>query len=181
VSSEMLWYTTRATGLMAFVLLSATVVLGLITRKRVSHPRWTRFVQQELHRRVSMIAVCFLAIHILTSVLDTYVHIGWLSMVVPFSSPYERFFVGLGTISFDLALAVFVSSLFKSRMSDRTWRAFHWLAYASWPVAAAHSVGIGTDMRLGWVDAVVGACCLAVVLAAGYRFAIRTKVLVPTT
>jgi sulfoxide reductase heme-binding subunit YedZ len=181
MSSEMLWYTTRATGLTAFVLLSATVVLGLITRKRVSHPSWSRFVQQELHRRISMIAVCFLAIHILTSVLDTYVHIGWLSLVVPFASPYERFFVGLGAIALDLALAVFVSSLLKSRMSDRLWRALHWLSYASWPVATAHCVGIGTDMRLGWVDGTVGACCFAVVVAAGYRFSARTRVLVTTT
>jgi predicted ferric reductase len=176
----MLWYTARATGLMAFVLLSTTVALGLITRKRVSHPGWSRFVQQELHRRVSMIAVSFLAIHILSSVLDTYVHIGWFAIVIPFASAYDRFFVGLGAIALDLALAVYVSSLFKSRIRDRTWRALHWLSYVSWPVAAAHSVGIGTDMRLGWVDAVVGVCCLAVVLAAGYRFAIRGKVLVAT-
>ena len=171
MSSQLLWYTTRATGLTAFVLLTATVVLGLLARRRVSSPRWSRFVQQEVHRRISILAVSFLAVHILTSILDTYVHIGWTAIVVPFTSPYERFFVGLGAVALDLFIAVFVSSLLKDHMSTRVWRAIHWLAYGSWPVAAAHSIGSGTDMRLDWVDAIVGACCLSVVLAALVRFA----------
>jgi methionine sulfoxide reductase heme-binding subunit len=175
VSSELLWYTTRATGLTAFVLLTATVVLGLLARRRVSSPRWTKFMQREVHRQISMVAVCFLAIHILSSVLDTYVNIGWLAIVVPFTSPYERFFVGLGAIALDLALAVFVSSLVKDRISTRVWRAIHWLAYGSWPVAVAHGIGSGTDLRLDWVDAIVGACCGSVVLAVALRFATSPK------
>ena len=110
----MLWYTTRATGLVGMLLLTATVVLGLLTARRVSGPGWPRFVQQDLHRRISILAVCFLGIHILTSVVDTYVHIGWIAVVIPFTSSYQRFFVGLGAISLDLLLAVFVSSLVRS-------------------------------------------------------------------
>jgi sulfoxide reductase heme-binding subunit YedZ len=93
-----MWYTTRATGLVALLLFTATVVLGLLTAGRASGTRWPRFVQQDLHRRISLLAVVFLSIHILTSVLDTYVHIGWIGIVVPFTSPYERFFVGLGAV-----------------------------------------------------------------------------------
>jgi predicted ferric reductase len=175
MSSELLWYTTRATGLTAFVLLTATVVLGLLARRRVSGRRWSKFVRQEVHRQISILAVAFLAIHILTSVLDSYVHIGWLAIVVPFTSPYERFFVGLGAVALDLALAVLVSSLLKDKISTRTWRAIHWLAYGSWPIAAAHGIGAGTDVRLDWVDAIVGACCGSVVLALGLRLATAPK------
>ncbi len=167
----MLWYTTRATGLVGMLLLTATVVLGLLTARRVSGPGWPRFVQQDLHRRISILAVCFLGIHILTSVVDTYVHIGWIAVVIPFTSSYQRFFVGLGAISLDLLLAVFVSSLVRSRIGPRTWRALHWLAYISWPVAIAHGIGSGTDIKLTWVDGLVGACCLAVVATAAWRFA----------
>jgi sulfoxide reductase heme-binding subunit YedZ len=85
----MLWYTTRATGIVALVLLSATVVLGLMTRRRVSSEGWPRFVLQDLHRRISILSVCFLGIHVLTSVADTYVDIGWQSILVPFTSRYE--------------------------------------------------------------------------------------------
>jgi sulfoxide reductase heme-binding subunit YedZ len=170
MSSEMLWYTTRATGLVAMLLLTATVVLGLLTTRRVSAYSWPRFVLQDLHKRISILAVCFLGVHILTSVLDTYVHIGWLAVVVPFASPYERFFVGLGAVSLDLLLAVLVSSLARSHIGARTWRAVHWLAYLSWPIAIAHGIGSGTDIKIRWVDGMVGLCCFAVVVTATWRF-----------
>lgn len=171
MSSTLLWYTTRATGLVALLLFTGTVILGLLTAGRASSRHWPRFVQQDLHRRISVLALVFLAIHIVTSVLDTYVHIGWLAIVVPFTSPYGRFFVGLGAVSLDLMAAVIISSFLRSRIKPRTWRTVHWLSYLSWPIAIAHSVGIGTDARLLWVDGLVAACCLSVLAAALWRFA----------
>ena len=84
MSSPVLWYATRATGLVALVLLSATLVLGILTANRSSSPRWPGFALQDIHRRVSVIAMVFLAGHILTSVTDTYVHIGWTASWSPF-------------------------------------------------------------------------------------------------
>jgi sulfoxide reductase heme-binding subunit YedZ len=169
MSSETLWYATRATGIMAMILMTAVVVLGILTVRRTSGRWWPAFVLQDLHKRISILSVVFLAFHILTSVLDTYVHIGWFAILVPFTSPYERFYVGLGAISFDLLLAVFISSLLRSHIGPRTWRAIHWLSYGSWPIAIAHSIGSGTDIKLGWVDGVVGLCCFAVVASATWR------------
>ena len=104
-----------------------------------------------MHRRISMIAVVFLGIHVVTSVLDTYVNISWAAIVIPFTSSYGRFWVGVGAIALDLMIAVFVTSLLRARMRPGTWRAVHWLAYLSWPVALAHTFGMGTDSREGWV------------------------------
>ena len=129
MNSTFLWYATRATGIVALILLTLTMVLGLITTSRPRARHWPGFAQQELHRRISIIAVVFLAIHVVTSILDTYVHIGWFAIVVPFTSPYSRFWVGLGTIALDLMVAVFVSSLLRSHLKPDTWRAIHWLAY----------------------------------------------------
>ena len=165
MNSTALWYTTRASGLMALILLTLTMVLGLVTTSRIRARNWPGFAQQELHRRVSMIAVVFLGIHVVTSVLDTYVNIGWAAVVVPFTSQYSRFWVGVGAVSVDLLLAVFVSSLLRSRMSPGAWRALHWLAYVSWPIALAHTFGMGTDSREGWV-LLLGVACVASVAAA---------------
>jgi predicted ferric reductase len=118
---------------------------------------------------VSLIAVAFLALHILTSVLDTFVHIGWAAVVVPFTSAYKRLWVGIGTIGFDLMIAVLVTSLLRHHMSARLWRAVHWLVYLSWPVAVAHAFGMGTDMRLRWVTDLTIACIVAAVCAAAWR------------
>jgi methionine sulfoxide reductase heme-binding subunit len=172
MSSTALWYATRATGIMALVLLTLTMVLGLLTANRAKGRNWPGFVQQEMHRRVSIMAVVFLGLHVLTSVLDTYVHIGWLAVVVPFASPYAPFWVGLGAIALDLMAAVFVSSLLRSRLAPGTWRGIHWLAYASWPIALAHTFGLGTDAGQLWVIAVGAGCVVSVGIALVWRLRI---------
>ena len=169
MNSTTLWYATRASGITALVLLTLTMVLGLVTTTRARARNWPGFAQQELHRRISMIAVVFVGIHVLTSVLDTYVDISWAAIVVPFTSTYGRFWIGVGAISLDLMIAVFVTSLLRTRMRPGTWRAVHWLAYLSWPIALAHTFGMGTDASEPWVIALGVSCVLAVGVALAWR------------
>jgi len=122
-----------------------------------------------------MLSMVFLAIHILTSVLDTYVHIGWAAILVPFTSSYSRFWVGLGTIALDLMVAVFVSSLLRAHLKPGTWRGIHWLAYASWPIALAHTFGMGTDSRELWVIALGALCAFSVGVALVWRLTVSAK------
>ncbi len=159
MSSTALWYSTRASGIVALVLLTLTMVLGLATTSRVRARSWPGFAQQEIHRRISMIAMVVVGIHVLTSVLDTYVDISWAAIVVPFTSSYDRFWVGVGTVGLDLMVAVFISSVLRARMRPSTWRALHWLAYLCWPVALAHTFGMGTDAGEHWVI-VLGVLCI---------------------
>ena len=175
MNSPYLWYATRSSGIVALVLLTVTMVLGLATTGRARTKNWPGFAQQEIHRRISMLALVFLAIHVLTSVLDTYVHIGWLATVVPFSSPYARFWVGLGSIALDLMLAVFVSSLIRTRLRAGTWRGIHWLAYAAWPIAVVHTFGVGTDAKQRWALVLGGVCCLSVGIALLWRLRGKDK------
>lgn len=174
-SSTTLWYATRATGVVALVLFSATMVMGILTAGRLRARSWPAFAQADLHKRVSLLAMVFLAIHILTSLLDTYVHIGWASIVVPFISPYQSLWTGLGTVAVDLMAAVAISSALRQRISAGSWRAIHWLAYLSWPVAMAHSLGEGTDAPKLWLDALAGVCAAAVVGALAWRIAVRRR------
>jgi sulfoxide reductase heme-binding subunit YedZ len=169
MNSTVFWYITRASGIVTLVLLTLTMVLGVTTTARARARNWPGFAQQELHRRVSMMAMVFLAIHVLTSILDTYVHIGWAAIVVPFTSPYSRFWVGLGTVALDLMAAVFVSSLLRSRIRPAVWRGIHWLAYGCWPLALAHTFGMGTDAGEGWVIALGAACIVSVLVALWWR------------
>ncbi len=172
MSSPLLWYATRATGIVALVLLTATTVLGILTANRVATRSWPGFAQQDLHRRVSMTAMVFLAAHVVTAVMDTFVHIGWAAVVVPFASSYKRFWVAVGAVGLDLLLAVFVTSIVRHRVPARLWRAVHWLAYGSWPVALAHAFGMGTDMGTSWVMYLSVGCIVAVLGAATWRLAL---------
>lgn len=169
ISSPVMWYATRATGIVALVLLTATMVLGLVTANRFVAKHWPGVAQQDLHRRVSLLSVVFVGLHVLTSVLDSYVHIGLAAIVVPFVSGYKALWVGLGTVSLDLMLAVAVTSVLRHRIPARLWRGVHWLAYVSWPIAVVHTLGIGTDVRLRWVLDLVIACVVVVVASAGIR------------
>lgn len=173
MTSPLLWYASRATGIVALILLTATMVLGLLTATRLSSRRWPGFATQELHRRVSLISLAFLAGHILASVLDTYVHIGWVAVVVPFTSAYKPLGIGFGAIAVDSLLAVAITSLLRHRIPARTWRSLHWLAYLSWPVAVIHGFAMGTDMRLGWVIGLTLACVAAVAGAGSWRVSRR--------
>jgi predicted ferric reductase len=182
MSSINLWYATRATGIAALVLLTATMSLGILTAGRAKSTL-PAFARADIHRRVSALTVVFLAIHVLTSVMDTYVHIDWITIIVPFTSSYHTFWLALGTIGVDLFLAVAISSALRRHISARTWRAVHWLAYLSWPVAIAHSLGMGTDTKLNWVLALVALCVASVVALAGWRIAeaVKSKSRLPLT
>jgi methionine sulfoxide reductase heme-binding subunit len=159
------WYLTRSTGAVALLLLTLAVALGVIDVQRLSTPRWPRFVVDSLHRSVSLLAVAFLALHILTSVLDSFAPISLVAAFVPFASPYRPFWLGLGAISFDLILAVTITSLLRRRLGHQAWRATHWLAYASWPLALLHGLGTGSDVKSKWLLA-LSLGCLAVVIGA---------------
>jgi methionine sulfoxide reductase heme-binding subunit len=159
------WYLTRSTGAVALVLLTAAVALGVADVRRWSTPSWPRFVVDSLHRTVSLLAMVFLGLHILTSVLDSFASISLADAIVPFAGSYRPFWLGLGAIAFDLLLAVTITSLLRQRIGYASWRAVHWLTYASWPIALLHGFGTGSDVKSAWMLA-LSIACLIVVLAA---------------
>ena len=164
-----LWYTIRATGVVALILLTLTTVLGLLSASRARTRRWPAFAQVDLHKRATLFALVFLGLHVVTAVVDTYVKVGIASVVVPFASPFKTFWTGLGTVAVDLLLAVAISSALRRRIAPRVWRGLHWLAYACWPLALAHAMGSGTDAGQLWMDAVAGLCTVAVVCTLAWR------------
>ncbi|MGO8960438.1 MAG: ferric reductase-like transmembrane domain-containing protein [Streptosporangiaceae bacterium] len=174
-SPSPLWIATRATGVVALVLLTMTVALGVAGTARLSTPQLPRLVRAGLHRNVSLLAVAFVAVHVLTTVLDPYARIGFASAIVPFSSAYRPLWLSLGTIAFDLLLAIVITSLVRSRLSYRTWRAVHWLAYASWPVALWHGLGTGTDSKLSWLLVLDAICVVAVAATVAWRLTLAPR------
>jgi DMSO/TMAO reductase YedYZ heme-binding membrane subunit len=160
----------RATGFIALILLTTTVGLGIANLARVAKGPWTRTVAALVHRNVSLLAVVFTVVHILTAISDKYVKVPALSLLVPGLSGYDPFWIGLGAVSIDLLIAVMVTSLLRSHLRKRTWQLVHWLAYLCWPTALAHSIGSGSgtgvDTGKGWstvIYIVVGSAFAAAV------------------
>lgn len=168
-SSTALWYTSRATGVVSLLLLTAVLLLGLLVTRQGRLPGLPRFAVTGLHRNLSLLAVVFVAVHVITAVIDGYVNIPIFSAVVPLASPYERLWLALGAVSFDLMLAVIVTSLLRRHLSRRVWRTVHLLAYVSWPVAWFHSVFASGDLRRGPLFLLAIGCAVAVIAAVGWR------------
>ena len=171
MSSHALWFATRGTGVVSLVLLTAIVVLGVAGVTRWRSTRWPRFVVAGLHRNLTLLALVFIALHVITTVADGYAPISLLNAVLPFTSPYRPVWLGLGAVAFDLLLALTITSLLRARIGYARWRALHWLAYASWPIALVHGLGTGTDARVTWLQIVAVACVACVVSAVLWRVA----------
>lgn len=170
-SGQALWYLSRATGVVTLLLLTASIVLGILDVRRVSTERWPRFVLDALHRNVSLLVLAVLGVHILTSILDGFAPINLIDAVIPFTSRYRPIWLGLGALAFDLLLAVAITSIVRQRLGQRAWRAVHWLAYACFPIAVVHGLGTGTDTPGAWSLLITAACVVAVVVATAYRTA----------
>jgi len=165
VGPSVYWYLTRASGTVSLILLTASVVIGIAAIARVRGPGVPRFVVDGVHRTASLLAVAFLAVHIITSVLDSFASISLVDAVIPFVGSYRPLWLGLGTVAFDLLLAVAITSLVRDRMGHATWRGVHWLAYLAWPVAVVHGLGTGSDVHQSWLQLITVACVLAVLAA----------------
>jgi len=150
MSDQVLWYATRAAGAVSLLLLSGVVMLGIASRMRVEGRRWPRFLTAAVHRDLSLLALVFLTLHIVTAVVDPFTHLGLVALV-PFASYYRPLWLGFGAVAVELMVAITVTSLLRTRIGARAWRALHWLAYLSWPVAVLHGIGTGTDSGSLWM------------------------------
>lgn len=170
-NAKTLWFVTRGSGVVALILLTCAMLLGVTLGLRARSARWPRFAFADLHRNLTLLAIVFVAMHVITTIADGYAPISFVSAFVPFTSSYRPVWLGLGAISLDLLLALVVTSLLRHRISARFWRAAHWLAYLTWPVALVHSFGTGSDARFGWLASLgfasLGIVALAVLVRAG--------------
>lgn len=163
------WYMTRGTGAVAMILLTVSVALGIANVRRVEIDGVPRFVLQSVHRNVSLLAVAFLGLHIVTTVLDGFAPISVLDVFLPFKSTYRPIWLGLGVVAFDLMLAITITSLMRLRFGYEAWRITHWLAYLSWPLALVHGLGTGTDAGAGWMLLLTAVCVVTVLVAVMVR------------
>jgi sulfoxide reductase heme-binding subunit YedZ len=170
-----LWYASRATGVVALLLLTVVMLLGILVTRQGRLPGLPRFAVSGLHRNLSLLATAFVALHVLTAVLDGYVDIPLTAAVVPLTSPYERIWLSLGAISLDLTVALIITSLLRRHLSRGAWRAVHLLSYLSWPVAWVHSFFSSGDLQHGVLLLIAVGCAVAVAGAVVWRLAAAAR------
>lgn len=159
------WYATRGLGVSLLLVLTGSVVLGIVTATRWSGEATPGFVTVDLHRNLSLLSICLLIAHIVTTVLDPFAHITVRDVLIPAGAAYRPVWLGLGVVGAWILVGVAASSLLRDRVGLRIWRLIHWTAYASWPLALIHGIGTGSDSRAPWLVAVVFSCVVAVLIA----------------
>ena len=132
MSTEALWYLGRGTGVMAPLLLTASVRAGVLTWSGRTVAGVPRFAVAAIHRNAGLIATVLLVVHVTTLLFDPYAQLNLVDLLVPFGATYRPLWIGLGTVGLDLLLAVVVTSLLRTRIGLRGWRAVHWFGYAAW-------------------------------------------------
>ena len=144
-ASNLWWYTTRSSGLVAWGMLTASVLVGLALSTRALGRRPRANWLLDLHRFLGGAAVVFVAVHVLALVGDSYVHFGLVDLLVPFASGYRAGAVAWGIVGMYVLLAVELTSLLRRRLPTRIWRFVHYLSFPLFVVATVHAVTAGTD------------------------------------
>ena len=178
-TSPVAWYAARAGGVVAYVLLTIAVLLGMTMASRRRVERWPRIAIEDVHRFVTFAAGTFVVIHIVAIAIDAYLPFSLQSLVVPFISRYRPAWVGLGIVAAELMLAVAITNRLRERaLSYKTWRKLHYATFAVWGSATIHGLGSGTDRSTIWLVALQGAAAGAVLGMLAWRLLqprIRTR------
>ena len=148
------WYAARAAGVVAYVLLTAVVLVGVTLAGRVKLATWPKFAVTDLHRFGSLLVGVFVGLHVLTIALDTYTPFSVTQLAVPFTSSYRPVWVAIGIVSTELLIAVAVTNALRSRIPYRWWRRAHFGTFLVWAGATVHGIGAGTDSRALWLTAI---------------------------
>lgn len=167
--NEALWALGRGTGIVALVMFTLTLVLGITTRSGRPAAGLSRFGVADLHRTAALTGTGLVLAHLVSLFFDPYAQLRLVDFLVPFLGSYRPVWLGLGTLAVDLLGVVTVVSLLRHRVGPRVFKAVHWATYLLWPVALLHALGNGTDAGTPWMTAIAATCVGAVATALGWR------------
>src|SRR5512133_4019846 len=145
------WYAARAAGIAAYVVLTLVVAIGLTMSGKARSRRWPKFALEDVHRFGGLLVGFFVALHVLTIAIDSYLPFSPVQLLVPLMSRYRPVWTGLGIVAAELLLALALTNRYRRRIAYRTWRRLHYLNFAVWTAATFHGLGSGTDRTALWL------------------------------
>lgn len=165
------WALGRGTGIVALVLFTVSIVLGIVARSGRRVPFLGRFGTSDLHRTAALTGVGMVAVHLGSLLFDPYAQLRVVDFVFPFLASYRPLWLGLGTLAVDLLVVITAVSLLRHRVGPKVFKTVHWATYALWPTALLHALGSGSDAATSWFRLIAVVCISAVVTAVGWRLA----------
>jgi sulfoxide reductase heme-binding subunit YedZ len=163
------WILARASGLLAYALLTASVLAGLVLKSRPFGRSLRPASVTDIHRFLALLGLGALGLHGGALVLDGVVDISPAALVVPGLVPYRPLWSALGVVAAELMLLVYASFSVRKRIGTKAWRRLHWLTYLVFALATVHGLAAGTDSDRPWALALYGAALGSVLAATGWR------------
>jgi predicted ferric reductase len=169
INSQLYWYVGRGSGIVAYLLLTMAVVLGIALSQRWSSPAWPRLVVHEAHRWATITLYLFLVVHVAMMFVDSYAGFSVADLLIPFASGYRTLWLSLGIIGAELAFAIGASVWVRAWIGYRTWYALHALSYPIFVASLLHGIGTGTDTEETWAVLLYGISACAVLAVTFWR------------
>lgn len=168
------WAVSRASGLAAFAVLSASVIMGLLISTKAGDGLLARPFIFDMHQFLSVASLALIGVHAGSLLFDGFLHFSPLSLLVPFLSPYRPLAVGVGVIAGWLAAITTASFWMRSRIGTKRWRTLHYVTFLAYFASLGHGVFAGTDTQLpvvywGYVVSVGAVTALTTLRITGYR------------
>lgn len=140
------WFVVRASGLVAFALLTLSVWLGLAISTRLLGPRRQKPLLG-LHRTLAWTGLSMIALHGFALLFDPVLHFGLASILLPFAAPWKGDAVAAGVVGGWLSLALAASFRFRKQIGQKGWRRLHYASFAAFALSLGHALLVGTDLR----------------------------------
>jgi methionine sulfoxide reductase heme-binding subunit len=167
------WYIARAGGMVAFGLITASVLLGILLAGRKTLSRWPRFAVEDVHRFAGTLAWTFIGVHVAGLLVDTYIGFSLREVLIPFTSSYRPAATSAGIVAAELLAAIGITNRLKERIASSFWRRAHYLNFAVWALSLVHGVTAGSDTDAGWAQLLYLASAASVTGAIAWRVARR--------
>ena len=168
-SSPVDWYAARAAGIVAYVLLTSVVCVGIGLAGRERLPGWPRFAVEDVHRFGGLLVGAFLTLHIATVAIDAFLPFSLTQLVVPLAAHYRPIWVALGIVAAELLIALAITNHYRRRIPYRWWRTTHYLNFVVWTAATLHGIGSGTDRGAWWMQALYAISVASVLMLLARR------------
>jgi methionine sulfoxide reductase heme-binding subunit len=172
-SNPAFWYATRASGIAAYVILTAVVCIGISMGGKAQSKSWPRFSIEDIHRFGGLLVGALITIHVATIAVDSFLPFSIVNLVVPFTAAYRPLWTGLGIAAAEILLALAVTNHYRKRLPHSFWRKAHYANFAVWTLAALHGVMTGTDRSVWWLAIIYGLSIASVAALVTWRFGQR--------
>lgn len=155
MNEQVWWYIARSGGIVAWALVTLAVCWGLFLSTKAAAKATQPKPLLNLHRFLGGLSITFTAIHLFGLIMDSYIHFGWMEILIPWTSEWQPTAVAWGVIAFYLLLAVEITSLLKQKIPQPVWRQIHRMSFGLYIFATVHGIQAGTDTGNAWYQMVM--------------------------